>query len=211
MNFEIIEQKLGYVFKNKELLKKSLTLSSAGESNNNETWEFLGDAILGFIVSEKIFAESTDEGDLTKKRASIVSGPALAPVSQKLGLDGFLIRGKGDDNNKKAVPSAYETVVAAIYLDGGMSAAKDFVLRTLNFAVKGDEENYKGKLQEWLQPRGKELPDYSNCKESVSGQNHDFEITITVEGKTFTGHGDTKRHAEQSAAKAALKWIKEHL
>lgn len=208
MNFEIIERKLGYVFKNKQLLKKAFTLSSAGESYNNETLEFLGDAILGFIVSEKIFAESNDEGNLTKKRAAIVSGPALAPVSQNLGLDGFLIRGKGDGNNKKAVPSVFEAIVAAIYLDGGLNAAKEFVLKTLNFAVKGDEENYKGKLQEWLQPRGKELPDYSDCKESILGQNHDFEITVTVEGKTFTGHGATKRQAEQSAAKAAFNFLK---
>ncbi len=210
MNSELLEKKLGYVFKDKLLLKKALTLPSKGESYNNQTLEFFGDAILEFIVSEKIFSESHNEGELTDRRKAIVSDKALEPVSLKLGLDKELIKDKGDNNNKKAVPSAYEAVVAAIYLDGGMEAAKKFVLSTLDFKVTSENANYKGDLQEWLQSQGKSVPDYTRDSfNEGTAQAPRFTVEIEVEGKVFKGCGATKKQAEQSAAKAALGWIKE--
>ena len=125
MRLEEVESKLGYTFKDKTLLKRALTLASASD-DNNQLLEFFGDAILEFIVSERIFNENSTEGALTEKRKTLVSDSALAPVSKKLGLDKFLIRGKKDNFNKKAIPSAYEAAVAAIYLDGGMDEAKKF-------------------------------------------------------------------------------------
>ena len=199
MNSELLEKKLGYVFKDKLLLKKALTLPSKGESYNNQTLEFFGDAILEFIVSEKIFSESHNEGELTDRRKAIVSDKALE-----------LIKDKGDNNNKKAVPSAYEAVVAAIYLDGGIEAAKKFVLSTLDFKVTSENANYKGDLQEWLQSQGKSVPDYTRDSfNEGTAQAPRFTVEIEVEGKVFKGCGATKKQAEQSAAKAALGWIKE--
>lgn len=211
MNFELIEKKLGYVFKDKRLLKKALTLPSACESYDNQTLEFFGDAILEFIVSEKIYDENANEGQLTDRRKAIVKDEALEPVSRRLGLDKALIKDRGDSNNKKSVPSAYEAVVAAIYLDGGIKEAKAFVLRTLDFKVTCDCANYKGELQEWLQERGKGLPKYPEAQNSGTAQVSHFTVEIQIEGKIFSGSGSTKKQAEQNAAKAALEWIKENL
>lgn len=153
MNAEEVERNLNYVFKDKTLLERALTLPSADISNNNQTFEFFGDAILEFLVSEKIFDENASEGSMTERRKTLVSDKALAPVSQKLGLDKALIRSKYDDNNRKAVPSVYEAVVAAVYLDGGIEAARKFVFSTLDFSKKIKTGNYKGELQEALQDR----------------------------------------------------------
>lgn len=201
------EKVIGYTFKDKQLLKRALTLSSASLDDNNEKLEFFGDAILEFIVSEKLFSEGGSEGALTDKRKAIVADSALAPVSIKLGLDKLLVRGKNDLNNKKAVPSAYEAVTAAIYLDGGMSAAKKFVLETLDFSEFGKAENYKGRLQEALQAEGLPCPEY--IREDIgTPQNHEFLVKVTVFGQTFEGKADNSKTAEQLAAKSALEYIK---
>lgn len=207
MNFELIEKNIGYVFKDKRLLKKALTRKSAGKNYNNETLEFFGDAILEFVVSEKIYDENIAEGELTKKRTAIVKNESLKIVSISLGLDKFLTRGADDDN--KSIPSAYEAIVAAIYFDGGLYAAKEFIIKTLDFSVKDD--NPIGDLKEWLEDKHKKDVDYSNYKDLGNPQNPQFEVTIIVEGETFVGYGKKKKHAEQNAAKAALEWIKENL
>ncbi len=205
MDFSQTEKNLNYTFKDKNLLKRALTLSSADNTENNETLEFFGDAILEFIVSEKIFDENTSEGQLTEKRKALVSDGALKSVSEKLGLDKSLIRSMGDLNNKKAIPSAYEAVVAAIYLDGGLNAAKQFVNATLDFAV-GAPKNHKGKLQELLQARGKSCPVYEH--ERVGTEQSPRHIAkLRLFGKTFQGEADKLREAEQEAAKQALDYI----
>ena len=104
-NFEEAEKRLGYTFKDKQLLKRALTLASASDKNN-QLLEFFGVSILEFVVSERIFSEGISEGELTEMRKTLVSDAALTPVSERLGLDKFLIRGKQDNLNKKAVPSA---------------------------------------------------------------------------------------------------------
>ncbi|MDE6441238.1 MAG: hypothetical protein K2L12_00610 [Clostridia bacterium] len=199
------EKAIGYTFKDKNLLKRALTLASASE-DNNQLLEFFGDAILEFIVSEKIFSEGASEGELTDRRKSLVSDNALAPVSKKLGLDKLLIRGKNDTANKKAVPSAYEAVTAAIYLDGGMDAAKNFVLRTLDFYGTPEAViNYKGALQEIVQSQGQALPEYSR-RDLGDKYSHKFEVTVKVFGKEFTGIADNAKTAEQSAARQAVEY-----
>lgn len=206
MDFSALEEKLNYTFKDKNILKRALTLASADGANNNQTLEFFGDAILEFIVSERIFGEEQSEGQLTERRKAIVSDKALEPVSKKLGLDKFLIRSQYDISNKKSVPSAYEAVVAAIYLDGGMDAARQFVLNTLNFNVCASD-NYKGELQEYLQGIGKPCPVYCT-DETGTPQNPEQRATVTVDGKTFTGIAVRARDAEQQAAKQALEYLK---
>ena len=204
-NIEQAEKAINYTFKDKNLLNRALTVASAS-SENNQLLEFFGDAILEFIVSERIFSESDSEGELTIKRAALVSDSSLKKVSEKLGLDRLLIRAEHDGNNKKAIPSAYEAVIAAIYLDGGMDAAKNFVLSTLDFKAENSAANYKGSLQELLQGRGKPLPKYENT-DIGNAQKHTFLSKITLFGKTFSGEADSIKQAEQLAAKKALEYL----
>lgn len=209
MNYGEIEKRLGYVFKNKNLLKTSLTLASADPEDNNQTMEFFGDAILEFIVSEKIYDDDKSEGELTEKRKSYVSDKALTPVSKKLGLDKFFIKSSGDNVLKKSIPSAYEAVLAAIYLDGGMDAARKFVYRTMDFSPVHTQINYKGKLQEFLQARGEPLPEYVRTNTGTP-QKPEFLSTVTVRGRQFEGRADKARQAEQIAARNAMAYLTEN-
>ncbi|MDE7082367.1 MAG: hypothetical protein K2O89_01525 [Clostridia bacterium] len=207
MDFSQIEQNLKYTFKDKNLLRRALTLASADSLENNQTLEFFGDAILEFIVSERIFDMGASEGQLTEIRKAIVSDEALTPVSEKLGLDKALIRSAGDTRNKKAIPSAYEAVVAAIYLDGGMDAAKAFVNATLDFSVRA-EKHPKCQLLEFLQSRGESCPDFDKCTvDTGSERRHCFKTVLPLFGQTFTGEGDSKSEAQSEAAKKALAFI----
>ena len=199
------EKALNYTFKDKNLLVRALTVASASDENN-QLLEFFGDAILEFIVSERIFSEGDSEGELTERRKTLVSDMALTPVSERLGLDRLLIRGKNDLNNKKAVPSAYEAVTAAIYLDGGMEEAKKFVLSTLDFSTKNTVANYKGALQELLQGKGQPVPEYVN-EDIGNAQKHRFIVKVTLFGQTFSGEADSIKQAEQLAAKKALEYL----
>ena len=200
-----VEKACGYSFKDKELLRRALTLSSYDNDFNNESLECLGDALLTFIVAEKYFAENLSEGEITKKKQELLSDEALRPVSERLGLAGALIHGKGDNLNKKAVPSAYEAVTAAIYLDGGLKAARRFALSTLTPAT--DALNYVGLLQELLQDRGEALPKY---REILGGtpQSPRHIVELTVRGKNFSGEGANFKEAKKSAAKAAYRDLK---
>ena len=205
MDFSQTEKNLNYTFKDKTLLKRALTLASADNAENNQMLEFFGDAILEFIVSEKIFENGISEGQLTERRKALVSDGALTPVSEKLGLDKALIRGAGDDRNKKAIPSVYEAVVAAIYLDGGMDEAKKFVNATLDFAA-GTVKNYKGILQELLQKRGENCPDYE-AEKAGTEQSPLHIARLRLFGQVFEGTAVRLKDAEQQAAKAALTFI----
>ena len=207
MSLAETERRLGYAFKNKRLLERALTLPSADKSENNQTLEFFGDAILEFLVSEKIYDENSSEGSLTERRKLIVADSALAPVSVKLGLDKALIRSPYDSHNKKAVPSVYEAVVAAIYLDGGIDAARKFVFSTLDFSPKSQTENYKGQLQEFLQSRGESCPRYV-CEDTGTQQKHIYVATVTVSGRSFEGVAEVKQQAEQAAARSAMEFLK---
>lgn len=204
-NIAEAERAIGYTFNDKELLRRALTVASASE-DNNQLLEFFGDAVLEFIVSEKIFSEKGNEGELTERRKTLVSDEALTPVSKKLGLDKLLILGKNDINNKKAVPSVYEAVTAAVYLDGGMDAAKKFVLSTLDFSAVPYVVNYKGKLQELLQGAGRPVPEYKHT-DIGNAHKHRFKVEITLFDSTFSGEADSIKQAEQLAADKALEYI----
>lgn len=198
------EKAIGYTFKDKNLLLRALTLPSYDGKNNNQVLEFFGDAILEFIVSESIFDMGGNEGSLTERRKALVSDVALTPVSEKLGLDRLLLR-KNDSANKKAIPSVYEAVIAGIYLDGGMDEAKKFVLKTLDFS-KRPENNYKGMLQEKLQGEGLPCPAYIHS-DTGTPQKHNFVVKIIVKDKEFTASAQKKQDAEQSVAKEAYEYF----
>lgn len=200
-----IERAIGYTFKNKRLLEKALTLKGADPDFNNESLECLGDAILGFVVAEKYYNAGYDEGGITERKKTVAKDKALAEVSVKLGLDRALIRPKGEDNNKKAIPSAYEAITAAIYIDGGMEEAKSFVLRTLDFERR--EIDYIAALQEVLQGRGSPLPEYGEVEDLGDNQRHDFKITVTSGGKSFTGRGANIAEAKRNAAQKAYNFL----
>jgi ribonuclease-3 len=125
-----------------------------------------------------------------------------------LGLDRALIRGKGDDNNKKAIPSAYEAFVAAVYLDGGMECAKKFVLNTLDFSRIERDEDYITALQELLQARGQLPPEYKKVQ-CGTPQKPQFIVEVKVYGKTYTGSDGNSKIAKKLAAKAAYEDIKD--
>ncbi len=202
-SIEQIEKNCGYTFKDKKLLSKALTLSSYDNGFNNESLECLGDALLSFIVAEKYYKLDADEGEMTRMKQTLLSDEALRPVSERLGLDKALLRDKGDTHNKKAVPSAYEAVTAAIYLDGGLGAARRFALSTLKEGK--NPKNYIADLQEFLQGLGEPLPEYKKiCGAPESPRRR---VEVTVRGKTFSGEGDNFAAAKKIAAKKAYEYV----
>ncbi|MBQ8319841.1 MAG: ribonuclease III [Clostridia bacterium] len=205
-----VERKIGYVFHDKTLVKTALTHSSytnlhGGE--NNERLEYLGDSVLQLIVTERQYAENgrASEGDMTKRRQELVREAALLAAVQEMGLAPHLLASGGEANvGKKTLASLYESVLAAVYLDGGYDAAKAFVDRHPLF---GKSENYKGELQEFLQKDKKAPPRYEFAKDGPDDKPN-FVCTAFGGGKEATGHGASKRAAEQQAAKALLAKLK---
>ena len=217
-----LEKKIGYFFKDKDLLRTALTHSSCNGDGkpfrkNNERLEFLGDAVISLIVAEHLFKifPHDSEGDLTKVRAAFVCDNSLAEFAKKIDLGKFLILGKGEMNSggrerASNLEDAFEAVAGAIYLDRGLDAAKSFVLRFMPSKIdmkKIDQlADYKTRLQEIVQQNPKERVEYVLVKES--GPDHDkiFEIELHLNSNVIgTGVGKSKKRAEQSAARQALK------
>lgn len=205
MELEEIERICGYSFKNKRLLKKALTLSSYNHDVNNESLECLGDALLSFIVSEKYYLQGMTEGQITQKKQEYLSDKALGLISEKLGLNLALIKDKGDNNNKKCVPSVYEALVAAIYLDGGLDKAREFAYSTL--APAPQSFNFIGALQELVQAVGDPLPVYVQTPVGTPEEPR-FEVCVTVQGKSFSCVGVTGASAKRGAAQKAYSALR---
>ena len=206
-----IEKAIGYTFRDKSLLQEAFTHSTYAEKTgceSNERMEYLGDAVLELVVSKKQYVSGTQrEGEMTKARQRIVSQGALYAVSERLGLKKYL-RFVGSDANvgEKTIASLYETLVAAIYLDGGFDRAEEFVLKF--YPTAADEENYIGELQEFFQKRGKPAPVYKHEK---TGEDHDPTFTVWVEGYETApcGIGKSLNKAKRQAAKNLLNIIRE--
>ncbi len=209
MDVREVEKNIGYTFRDESLLTRALTLPSYGE-DNYQRLEFFGDAILEYIVSERLFFENLpSEGKMTDKRKAIVSDRALREASEKLGLYKNVLKGAGDVGNKKAVPSVYESLVAAIYLDGGMDEAKRFVASTLDFSGKAFSRNFKGELQEYLQSLAYPCPEYTREQiGTIVAPRFSASVYVAPLDATFTGEGDSAREAEQNAARAAMEKIR---
>lgn len=203
MDLKSVESACGYTFKDKELLKKALTLSSYDNGFNNESLECLGDALLGFIVAEKYYMEGLSEGEITLKKQEYLSDGALKPVSERLGLHLALLHDKGDVHNKKAIPSAYEAVTAAIYLDGGIEEAKKFALSTLTPAPQAF--NYIGALQELLQGNGEHLPEYVQSDVGTPRKPR-LKVCVEVRGHKFSAEDTNGASAKRKAAKLAYEF-----
>ena len=213
------EAVLGYTFKNSQLLKESLTHASIAETrlHSNERMEFLGDAVLDLIICEALYLRFPEllEGDLTKIKSAVVSRRTCAEVSRETGLIDLLIIGKGI-SSREQMPSSlaaavYESIVAAIYLDGGFDVVKEYVLRTMTpkidaIAANTHQHNYKAVLQQHAQQVLGATPTYELLDEKGPDHSKCFEVCVCVDGRRFTSAwGPNKKMAEQKAALLALE------
>ncbi|MEZ0266848.1 MAG: ribonuclease III [Phycisphaerae bacterium] len=209
---------LQYTFANPALLTESLTHASIANTRllSNERMEFLGDAVLDLVVCHALYQRFPEylEGDLTKVKSAVVSRKTCAEISVETGLTELLITGKGI-NARDALPhslaaAVYESIVAALYLDGGFEVAKTYILRTMNpkiDAIAADEhqQNFKAVLQQHAQKTMGATPIYELMDEKGPDHSKCFEVAVTIDGKRFPGAwGPNKKAAEQKAARYAL-------
>jgi ribonuclease-3 len=232
--FEPLERIIGYRFRDRGLLEHALTHRSrvhedaSGGVFDNESLEFLGDSILGFIIADMLFHEfpQHNEGQKSKLKASIVSAASLARLGDRIGLGSYLILGRGEEKTggrrKHAlIADSYEALIAAVYLDGGIEPVRAFLERQFASLIAearrtGAEasftEDYKSALQEWLQSRDRGLPSYRLAAEIGPPHKRRFEVEVVVEGLPLArAEGSSKKEAAQAAAKAALAILNQSL
>lgn len=222
-----VEAALGVTLTDRGLLNLALSHRSwafeAGGAPSNERLEFLGDAVLGALVAEALYARfpEKNEGYLTRLRAKLVSGRALAGAARRLGLGPHLrmsdnMAQGGGAENRTLLSDAFEALVGALYLDRGLEAARAFVRRTVLDPVNLDElagrqENYKSLLLEHVQARGPEQPRYRVTQ--AEGPSHDrtFTVEVLLSGLVLGGgQAGSKKRAEQQAAREALRRLREN-
>jgi ribonuclease-3 len=216
---EHLERRLGHRFNTPALAVQALTHSSAKDRDFpcNERLEFLGDAILGHVISEYLFHQfpTSEEGELSTMKSIIVSAKTLSEKAHELEIDKVVILGRGL-SEKRALPrsilcNAFEALIAALYLDAGMDAAREFILR--NLRVKVDEilkdehdKNYKSLLQDYAQRHMSTIPNYRVVKEVGPDHKKMFQVEVDLAGTPYgPAWGVNKKEAEQRAAKLALE------
>lgn len=227
-----LEERIGYRFRDRGLLEHALTHRSrvhedaSGGVFDNESLEFLGDSVLGFVIADMLFRQfpQHNEGQKSKLKASIVSATALARLAERLGLGEFLILGRGEEKTggrrKHAIiADCYEALIAAIYLDGGIEPVAGFIQRQFQALIEEARrsgvhaaftEDYKSALQEWLQHEGRGLPVYRLAAELGLPHRRRFRVEILVGEEVLAeAEGKTKKEAAQIAAKAALHKLQE--
>lgn len=226
---QTLEARLNYKFNNIELLKNALVHSSyanevRGNTHSNERLEFLGDSVLSIIVAEHIFHKypNMPEGELTRMRASLVCEKTLCAFSRELGLGEYLLLGRGEDKNggrerDSILADAFEAVLAAIYLDGGMKAAKAHIMNTVlrdleHYSDEDSFKDYKTTLQEIIQRNPEESVTYILVDETGPDHNKQFTVAVKLNSNVIgTGVGKSKKQAEQMAAHQALKLMGEDI
>ncbi|MBR4911174.1 MAG: ribonuclease III [Clostridia bacterium] len=222
-----LEEYLNYEFRDKRLLQNALTHSSyanevRGGVTSNERLEFLGDSVLSIVVSSYIYEnyKTMPEGELTRLRSSLVCEKTLCTFSRKLNLGEFLLLGKGERKNGGAerdsiLADAFEAVLAAIYLDGGIEPARKHVMRFIipeleRYDIKADLKDYKTLLQEIVQRNPEESVSYVLTGESGPDHDKKFTVEVRLNSNTIgTGTGKSKKDAEEMAAMQALKLMGE--
>ena len=217
----MIEKKLNFKFKDRKLLKTALTHSSyANETSveSNERLEFLGDAVLGFVVARVLYERYPEatEGALSKMRSSIVSRMNFAHFAQELKIDKQLLLGKGEENTggrlrQSNLAGAFESVIGAIFIDGGYRKVYGIITKLLKDCLNGDEEifkDYKTRLQEIAQKKFRKVPKYKVVLEEGPPHDKSFHIEVKLGRKLYgKGVGRNKKQAEQEAAKEGLETI----
>lgn len=224
-NLSVLEEKIGYTFKDKSLLMKAFTHSSyACESNNksssNERLEFLGDSVVKFILSENLYHNypSLTEGMLSKIRSRVEDREALAGFARELDLGKYMLLSNGEEkqngrNKAKILEDAFEALMGAVFLDAGIEKVKTFLLPIIDKKIKsvvesGNIEDYKTKLQQIIQHvKGEELK-YEIIKVEGPDNAPTYTVSVLINSTSFgTGKGQSKKEAEQNAAKMALGYF----
>lgn len=222
-----LEEKLGYVFADEAPLRTALTHCSATarKGEHNETLEFLGDAVVGLVVSDLLFAAwpDADEGRLSRRRAGLVNAQSLAARAEALEIGDCLLLGRGEEKTggrrkTSILAGAFEAVIGAVYRDGGYAAAQrvvsrafeDDIGRPLDEASDDDLGDYKTRLQERTQREHRRPPEYTLLRATGPDHAKAFESRVELNGRVLgTGSGGSKKHAEQAAARAALALLDE--
>ncbi len=214
-----LQDAIGYHFQDEALLKNAMTHSSyaneKGSGQSNERLEFLGDSVLGFVTADYLYHKMKDEpeGELTKRRAAEVCEKSLHKFALSISLGDYLLLGKGEQHTggrerPSILADAFESLIAAIYLDGGIEPARAFILRFLRDEDFSAEPvtDYKTMLQEIIQKNPEEHLDYVLVSESGPAHDRRFEVEVHLNSNVIgKGLGKSKKKAEQQAAKEALK------
>ncbi len=227
VDWQALQQAIGITFRDASLLQQAFIHSSYINENpgsnflDNERLEFLGDALLSLIVAEKLYHEFPHfgEGELTEIRVSLVRQETLAEIAAELKLGDYLYLGRGEDSGggrqrQTNLADAFEALIGAVFLDQGLDVARDFVVSKLHSQLqgvraKGIGRNYKALLQEFTQPKYKQLPVYRLVE--VSGPDHDkvFVVEVVLGDRVLgTGSGKNKRAAEMEAARIGWETLK---
>ncbi|HEV7242583.1 MAG TPA: ribonuclease III [Thermoanaerobaculia bacterium] len=218
------EQRIGYTFQKRELLRRSLTHKSYSHEakeldvRHNETFEFLGDSVLGFVIGDLLFNHfpHLDEGALSKMKAFLVSASSLAAKARHYGMGEVILLGVGEEKTggrKKdsLLANLFEAVIAGIYLDGGVEPARDLIIRSFaDDIARIDQQDllfsdYKTALQEIAQGRGLPLPEYNVVDEVGPDHDKTFVVEVRVGSLATRGEGSSKKEAQQQAARHALQ------
>jgi ribonuclease-3 len=217
------EQRIGYTFQKRELLRRALTHKSYSHEakeldvRHNETFEFLGDSVLGFVIGDLLFRHfpQLDEGALSKMKAFLVSAPSLAAKARDYGMGEVILLGVGEEKTggrKKdsLLANLFEAMIAAVYLDGGVHAARELIERAFREDIeKIDQQDllfrdFKTALQEIAQGRGLPLPEYNVVDEVGPDHDKTFIVEVRIGSLITRGEGSSKKEAQQQAAKQAL-------
>jgi ribonuclease-3 len=226
--FEPLQQAIGYRFRDRGLLEHAMTHTSranedvSGGVRDNESMEFLGDAVLGFVVADVLFRDfpEFDEGQKSKMKASLVSTATLAQQAERLDLGEHMLLGRGEEKTggrrKQALlADSYEALIAAIYLDGGVEPARAFIVREFGPLIAEarrmgvSDRDYKSALQELVQSRELPLPEYRLVGSIGPDHRKLFQVEVIVRGERIgDATGRSKKEAEQEAARAALEKLR---
>ena len=218
----LLTQRIDYAFNNAEHLQTALTHRSA-KSDNNERMEFLGDAILSYLISIELYRRfpNAKEGELSRLRASLVKGETLAKIANEMKLGDFLVMGSGELKSggyrrSSTLADAFEAVIGAVYLDGGLDAASQLINRFFSHRLDlcdpdKAQKDPKTRLQEHLQSQSRPLPEYEVVETQGKAHNQTFKVECRVEGlnEAVYGSGSSRRKAEQMAAEAALEILEQ--
>ena len=215
MKIEFLEKKISYIFDNKDIIKRALTHKSTGLSEHNEQYEFLGDRVLGLIISEILIIKYIDlsEGNLDKIFSTLVNKDKCAEVATHIGLGEYLILGKTEIASEGKYKSgiladACEALIASIYLDGGYSAAQDFINNNWLKSINSIDINFKdpkSALQEWSLKKYKKLPDYKVAKQE--GPAHSPTFTVKVQFNDYKVAEAVSGNIKEAEKKAAIEFI----
>jgi ribonuclease-3 len=222
-NIKAIQNIVGYSFRNPSLLVLALTHRSFNrvQDNNhpsNERLEYLGDSVLGLVIADRLYHDHPEfrEGRLTQLKAMLVNEITLADIGRQVGLNNYILLSPeeeklGGRNRNSIISDAFESIIGAVYLDGGFESASDMVLRLIytrkeSIITDDSQKNYKGDLLELTQSRGEGLPHYEVDSETGPDHAKEFQISVYISNKKIgSGFGYSKKEAEQKAAAMALE------